>query len=140
MLSDRLGKTQNKCYIGFDWFEIWNGQNLSHKWKSKFNKVIKNRCVEGITLIIDKIMIEEYVKKRNYLNHLKQMSAIKNGHYKSSISLNKSRLSQLNLNSLTDNISKFTSTSSKFNISKRSNPIATVRNKSTEQIMKSFSI
>lgn len=83
--------------------------------------------------------MEEYVKKRNYLNHLKQMSAIKNGHYKSSISPNKSRI-QLNLNSLTDNISKFANTSSKFNISKRSNPIATVRNKSTEQIMKSYSI
>ncbi len=84
--------------------------------------------------------MEEYVKKRNYLNHLRQMSAIKNGHYKSSISLNKSRLSQLNLNSLTDNISKFSNTSSKFNITKRSNPITTVRNKSTEQIMKSYNI
>ena len=84
--------------------------------------------------------MEEYVKKRNYLNHLKQISAIKNGHYKSSIALTKSSVSQMNLNGFADNISNLTQTSSKFGMSKRSYPFTTTRNKSTEQIMNSYSI
>ena len=44
--------------------------------------------------------MEDFVKKRNYLNHLKQMSAIKNGHCKLGMTLSKSRLSSLNMNLL----------------------------------------
>ena len=84
--------------------------------------------------------MEEYLKKRNYLNHLKQISAIKNGHYKSSIALTNSRLSLLNLNGFAQTISNFTQTSSKFGMSKRTYPLATTRNNSTEQIMKTYSI
>ena len=44
--------------------------------------------------------MEDFVKKRNYLNHLKQISAIKNGHCKSGITNQKPRLSSLNINLL----------------------------------------
>ena len=78
--------------------------------------------------------MEECVKNRNYLNHLKQISAIKNGHYKSSIPLTNSKASQLNLNDFAENISNLTHTSSKFGISNRTCPLATNRVRSTEQI------
>ena len=84
--------------------------------------------------------MEEYLNKRNYLNHLKQISAIKNGHCKSGITLTKSRLSQINLNTVSENLSKFSTTASKFIITKRTNPLTSLRNKSTQQIMRSFSI
>ena len=44
--------------------------------------------------------MEEYVNKRNYLNHLKQISAIKNGQYISGITQTKSRISLLKNNTL----------------------------------------
>lgn len=42
--------------------------------------------------------MEDFAIKRSYLNHLKQISAIKNGHVKSDVTLTKSRLSPMNTN------------------------------------------
>jgi hypothetical protein len=42
--------------------------------------------------------MEDFLRKRKYLNHLKQISAIKNGHYKSSLNLTNSRLLRTNSN------------------------------------------
>lgn len=58
-----------------------------------------NRNIYKICYVLESIM-EEYVNKRNYLNHLKQISAIKNGQYKSGITQSKSRISLLNNNTL----------------------------------------
>lgn len=44
--------------------------------------------------------MEEYVNKRNYLNHLKQISAIKNGHYISGITKTKSKVNLIDNNTL----------------------------------------
>lgn len=87
-----------------------------------------------------KVYMEDYVKKRNYLNHLKQISAIKNGHCKSGITLTKSRASLSNINQLKENVPKIATPPSKFIITKRTNQPLSSRNKSTEQIMKNFSI
>ena len=72
--------------------------------------------------------MEEYVNKRNYLNHLKQISAIKNGQYISGITQSKSRIKLLNNNNFFTN----TSPKSQLSITRRSNQPFSNRNKSTE--------
>lgn len=84
--------------------------------------------------------MEDFAIKRSYLNHLKKISAIKNGHVKSDVSLGKSRLSPMNLNPVKENLSNISNTLSKFNLSRRNKLSSSSRNKSTEQIMRSFNL
>jgi hypothetical protein len=89
--------------------------------------------------------MEDYVSKRNYLNHLKQISAIKNGHCKSNLN-NKSvaRLSSLNINFIIkENISvnsNFMKLSATKRVMNSNGPVSVRNNQSTEKIMKSFNI
>ena len=65
-----------------------------------FEIVVKNTSIKINLIIYWDYFMEDYVNRRNYLHHLKQISAIKNGHGKSAIKISKSRIVSLNKSNL----------------------------------------